>query len=235
MKKPIIFLLILLFPFLFSNCKKNKTDDTQYTLHTENFNEFYNYVPELIIPYSWMDSQFNFKRTFEKLPLPFYHYFLSENTTDSLYIAKLPVISNFKPILVNRQGNTMANVELYILSDSLQALDKAILASEEKINKKTKILQTFIVIDKNQFQTFKQLNKILIEQLNYTIDKDGKIIEIRDGKQITFAYENYKDSIYMVESFKWDRNKNGGLFKKDRTEKVYILKEDGEVIERSSK
>ncbi|MCC8146231.1 MAG: hypothetical protein LIO93_07305, partial [Bacteroidales bacterium] len=228
------FFLISLSSFILGSCnQKNELskENPQKLDLEDNFSDYYNYLPELILPYAWEENKYHFNTNYSILPAGLYSVFGDSASLNNVHIAKLPAVNLFKPILLYQSQSDSESVDLYSLSDSLKIMDHQRLASEEELNDKSKITQTFIITDKNQFKTFKVLNGTLIEQLYFSITPSGTIEEIRNGKLPFIAYETYNDSIYLVESFKWDKNSNGGLYKKDLSQKYYLLDVNGDIAE----
>lgn len=121
-------------------------------------------------------------------------------------------------------------MELHSLSDNLKPLDKLQLYSIEDVDGGNNVIaQTFEIDGDYRIKVSKHLNDTLIEQLTYTPTTEGVFEEMRDGKITTVAFDSYDHINYIVQTFIWDRNANGGLIKKNLQTANYELTANGLV------
>jgi len=148
-------------------------------------------------------------------------------------IARLPVYANFKPLLIIYKGEDGDDrMNIYTLSDSMEVVDRLQIYSQEKIKKTgITIRQEYEIPADYKIMSRKLLNGLMIEQLHYTLDGKRCFMEIRDGITPAVAYESPDDIYYMVESFIWDHDENGGVYKKDLTRRFYKVVNQTQIEE----
>jgi len=251
MKKDYIFLLV--FILLVSGCK-HKPAPIQDPLMAEAPADVTEVAqPDLLLEHDTIkmadlyermtnvDLPFNFDQEFITHDTGFLHipqnmyrlFYNSEQFDKDARIAKLPQKGNFHPVLVyyhDKQGEAV--MDIYTLSDSMKVIDRLQIYSIEKPEEKPYIIsQAYAITDDFKFKVYKRLNGTMIEQLTYIIDNKGCFEEVRDGQTPTIAFESADNVKYMVESFIWDHNQNGGLIRKNLKRKFYSVNDEGKVTE----
>ena len=145
--------------------------------------------------------------------------------------ARLPQKGQLKFVITcSEESNGERTMELHSLSDNLKPLDKLQLYSIEEVDGGNNVIaQTFEIDGDYRIKVSKHLNDTLIEQLTYAPTTEGVFEEMRDGKITTVAFDSYNHVNYIVQTFIWDRNANGGLIKKNLQTANYELTANGLV------
>jgi len=166
------------------------------------------------------------------LPLVFSMYLLEDFMAyEPPSAAWLPQKDDLKFIITcTEEPNGERMLELQSLSDDLKPLDKLQLYSIEEVDGGNNVIaQTFEIDADYRIKVSKHLNETLIEQLTYTPTAKGIFEELRNGKTTTVAFDSYDHINYIVQTFVWDRDTNGGLIKKNLQTVNYELTGNGLV------
>jgi len=250
-----IFIVISIFSIV--SCNQNRYDkskasgttSTQYkvgeddegirkqVITTEDIismDSLYEKMPVLSLPFRYEDHLFMSSASLIPLPEDMFDLFHNFDSFDNgTKISKLPVKGLFKPVIVfYHDDRANPRVNLYTLSDSMKIIDRLQIYSVEEINGKEVVIeQKFEIPEDYRIRVSKHLNGLLIEELHYTLDDHRCFMEIRDGKTPAIAYESPDSLQYKVESFIWDHNARGTLYKKDLKQKFYRIGKDYKVNE----
>lgn len=242
--------LVLYLLFSFSSCenrtqRNNEVTDSEnmhHQTHTDQagsllvgtdgqkMDSLYRVLTEIPLPFVYNENFILNAPGFISLPQNMFNLFHNFDAFGAdTRIAKLPEKGDFKPLIVMYTDNGgTARINLYTLSDSMKVIDRLQIYSTEYLgDDRIAIIQEFEIPDDYRIMLRKRLNNTVIEQLYYTLDDRKCFIEIRDGQTPAIAYESPDNEHYMVESFIWDHNSSGGVFKKDLSRMYYRISGNG--------
>ncbi len=195
-----------------------------------SMDELYDLMTTIPLPFVFNHEFISKDRKLTYIPNTVSHLFYnSENFNPGAEIAKFPQQGNLRPVLVlYKAGGEEMVMDLYTLSNDMNILDRLQIYSIEKTGNGSHIIsQLYHISDDFIVNVYKKLDNVLIEQLYFTPDENGKFVEMRDGKTPVVAYESPDNKHYMVESFIWDHQANGGIYKKDVKKTYYLLTVEG--------
>lgn len=200
----------------------------------EQMNNLYNVMTEIPLPFVYNPNFILQAPGFIALPQNMQGLFHNFDRFDSnTKIARLPEKGAFKPLVILYQDEQgMDRMNLYTLSDSMKVIDRLQIYSMEKIEgNEVTILQDFAITEDYQIMLRKSLNDRVIEQLYYTLDDRRCFVERRDGLTPVIAFESPDNRHYVIETFVWEHNAQGGIYKKDLTQVYYKIDGDRKLEE----